>query len=97
MGIQYAICENCGEKAIDKTTGICGECGWGRDPESDFYVDLQSLLNRYSKENGSDTPDTILATYLRDCLKAYDRAVSDREAFYGRKIPNTPTVIEIKE
>ena len=38
----------------------------------DFEKELTDLLNRYSKENGSNTPDFILARYLIGCLKNYD-------------------------
>jgi hypothetical protein len=45
--------------------------------------DLARLLNSVSAENGSNTPDFILADYLRDCLAAFDRAVRARDAWYG--------------
>ena len=51
---------------------------------TDFADELESLINRYSQENGSDTPDFILASYLNDCLKAFDSAVAARECWYGR-------------
>ena len=49
-----------------------------------FQRQLTDLLNRYSKENVSDTPDWILAQYLLDCLTAFNTAVQQREQFYGR-------------
>lgn len=55
-----------------------------------FRRELQSLINRHSKENGCDTPDFILAEYLNDCLVTFDAAVRAREKWYGRaheKIP----------
>jgi hypothetical protein len=42
------------------------------------------LVDRHSKESGSNTPDFLLAQYLCDCLKAFDRAVNNREHFYSR-------------
>ena len=51
---------------------------------TDFREELQSLLNVHSKENGSDTPDWILADYLSDCLASFDLAVRRREKWYGR-------------
>lgn len=51
---------------------------------STFSSELKSLLNRHSKENGSDTPDFILAKYLEGCLDAWNSAVKDREKWYGR-------------
>ena len=49
-----------------------------------FREDLEHAINRLSMENGSDTPDFILAEYLADCLSAFDKAVSHRERWYGR-------------
>ena len=49
-----------------------------------LHADLAQLLNKYSTENGSDTPDYILARYLLDVLHAFDYAVKDREQWYGR-------------
>jgi hypothetical protein len=51
----------------------------------DFGEELRSLLNRCSAENGSDTPDFILAEYLESCLRNWDRAVCAREKWYGRE------------
>lgn len=51
---------------------------------NDLRADIESALNRNSAENGSNTPDFILADYLRGCLSAFDAAVSAREAWYGR-------------
>jgi len=50
----------------------------------DFITELRDLLNRRSMENGSDTPDFILAQYLTDCLRAWNRATKRREDWYGR-------------
>lgn len=49
----------------------------------DFSHALSSLINSYSKENGSNTPDFILAEYIEGCLTAFDSAVSNRTAWYG--------------
>jgi hypothetical protein len=51
--------------------------------QDDFRVELESLINRNSMESGSNTPDFVLAYYLRDCLDAFDRAVVRREKWYG--------------
>ena len=49
-----------------------------------FKDELEALINRYSQENGSNTPDFILAEYLTDCLAAFDKTVKRREIWYGR-------------
>lgn len=51
-----------------------------------FREGLAELINSYSLENESDTPDFILAQYMQDCLRAFDRAVRWREQHYGRPL-----------
>ena len=65
------------------------------DKESDtnrtgFRAELETLINSHSKENGSDTPDFILADYMADCLDAYDRAVTRRMEWYRPALKDTP-------
>jgi len=50
---------------------------------SDLGRDLTALLNRYSQENGSDTPDFILADYLLACLATWNTQVVRRDQWYG--------------
>ena len=52
--------------------------------ESAFECELSKLLNEHSQENGSNTPDFILAAYLLSCLKAWNASVMWREKWYGR-------------
>ena len=47
--------------------------------------EIRSAINRNSAENGSNTPDFILATYLIDCLNAFDKAVNYREKLCSPK------------
>lgn len=49
-----------------------------------FRDELAALLNKYSLENGSDTPDFLLASYLEQCLLLFGHAVQSREQWYGR-------------
>ena len=51
----------------------------------EFEKDLTILINKYSIENGSNTPDFILSRYLVNCLNDYTAAVNSREAWYGRQ------------
>jgi hypothetical protein len=37
-----------------------------------FKTELADLINKHSKENGSNTPDFILAEYLNSCLINFD-------------------------
>lgn len=43
-----------------------------------------NILNCNSAENDSDTPDYILADYLIECLKTYNRTIKAREEWYGK-------------
>jgi hypothetical protein len=43
---------------------------------------IEKELNKACAENGSDTPDFILAQYLMDCLDAFDNATFRRTKFY---------------
>lgn len=49
---------------------------------SHFRKELETLINKHSKENTSQTPDFILADYLENCLMAFDNAVSEHNAWY---------------
>ena len=61
--------------------------------EKDFRSKLEELINHHSMENGSNTPDFILAEYLDNCLQNFDRTVKRREEWYGRE----PQLLNIDE
>lgn len=65
---------NVGEQAV---------CEEAKKPRT-FRDALEHTINSYSMENGSDTPDFILAAYLNHCLVAFDATVIARDAWYGR-------------
>lgn len=48
-----------------------------------FMIDLASVINKYSKESGSNTPDFILADYLNRCLENFNATVAVRNSWYG--------------
>lgn len=50
-----------------------------------FEQELRDLLNRHSMENGSNTPDYLLAEYLMGCLAAWERTTKQRDAWHGLK------------
>jgi hypothetical protein len=52
--------------------------------DSSFVQKLENLINSYSIENESNTPDYILAAYIRESLNAYNNAINARENWYGR-------------
>jgi hypothetical protein len=45
---------------------------------------IETAINCASAENGSNTPDFILAEFLTDALSAFDKATAAREKWYGR-------------
>jgi len=53
--------------------------------EPTFQSELTELLNKYSQENGSNTPDWILSTYIIDCLYAFNSAFQTRHTWYNAK------------
>lgn len=52
--------------------------------ESQFLEELTHLINKHSQENESNTPDFILAIYLKGCLATFSEAIQLRENWYGR-------------
>lgn len=52
---------------------------------SDLREEITTAINRVSAENGSDTPDYILAHFLEASLLAFDIAVRDRDEWHGFK------------
>lgn len=52
---------------------------------STFQEKVEELINKFSLENDSDTPDFILALYLRMCLQVFNIIIEKREEWYGRK------------
>ena len=48
--------------------------------KNSFRDELQTLVNTHCRENGSDTPDYVLAEYLTACLAAFDAATKCRDA-----------------
>ena len=50
-----------------------------------FKADLQELINRYSIEQDSNTPDYLLAEYLIKCLDNYASIINGKDNWYGDK------------
>jgi len=48
-----------------------------------FQNDLADLINKYSLENDSDTPDFLLAAYLRHCLDTWNVITQLRTDWYN--------------
>lgn len=79
-----------GSKSDNWTCKDCGSqfmrhAGLKARDLSPMAKDIAAALNRYSAENGSDTPDFVLAEFLVGCLGAFDKGVNERECWYGHK------------
>ena len=57
----------------------------------ELELELSQLLNKYSIENGSDTPDFILAPYMLACLRAFDEASIKRAKWFDIGMPMSTT------
>ncbi len=53
---------------------------------SEFEKRLEKLINEYSLENESDTPDFILARYLIACLSTFNYATQARTRWYSNTV-----------
>jgi hypothetical protein len=51
-----------------------------------FERELEALINRFSGEQESGTPDFILARFLVSCLITWNASVERRELWYGRQL-----------
>ena len=52
---------------------------------SKLRKEIEQAINKYSLENGSDTPDFILAEYLTDCLRMFESLTCNIMLFEVRK------------
>lgn len=61
------------------------------DPKyEELKKEIASVINRHSLENGSNTPDFMLADYMLGCLTVYENTLRSREEWFGRKRMRTP-------
>ena len=61
-----------------------------------FTQELSDLINKYSQEGNSNTPDFILAEYLMDCLRSYNIAITARDNWYDFQ-PNKYLFTEVDD
>jgi hypothetical protein len=71
------------EKKLEEKT----EEGDGLDKymKKAFKKELLSLINTYCMEADSDTPDYILAEYMIQCLKLFNKSTQARDMHMGIK------------
>jgi hypothetical protein len=53
------------------------------EPSISFSEDLTRLINKHSAENGSNTPDFILAQFLNQVIAAWNISTKTRDRWYG--------------
>ncbi len=51
----------------------------------EFEEELQHLINKHSMENGSNTPDFLLAEYLNNCLNNWNVITQKRIQWFGKE------------
>lgn len=71
------------EPALSAGSELGGAPGYANDEKLRAEIAFSIKINRCSAENGSNTPDFILAEYLTNCLAAFDAATARREKWYG--------------
>lgn len=49
---------------------------------ADLAEELAALLNRFSQENGSNTPDFLLSEYLLSCLATWNTITVKRDNWF---------------
>ena len=84
-------CKDCGNILHKDAAGedFCPDCEVKIDEpdppgnEPSFSKELENLINKHSIENGSNTPDFILAEYMMNCLRAFENAVVARSKWFG--------------
>ena len=54
-----------------------------RKRREEFEIELSKLVNRFSLEGGSDTPDFIVAESMALAMDVVHRAIQERDEWYG--------------
>lgn len=57
--------------------------------KSSFENELSNLINKYSRENASGTPDFILAAYLAGSLEVFNATIQLRSEWRNERIDKT--------
>ena len=66
--------------------------------QTSFRKELEELLNKWSMENGSNTPDWILAGYVESCIESFDSGVNFRQQWHEAQAVSLPVrVVEQRD
>ena len=74
------------EAFLSKMQGAGVQSSEGTNPmraKVTLESEMAHLINRHSLENGSNTPDSILAQYLYECLVVFNQTVKRRDVWHG--------------
>lgn len=52
-------------------------------PTYQMIDQIRDVINRNSRENASNTPDFVLGWFIIDALMAFERAIKNRDNWYG--------------
>lgn len=66
------------ERTNQRMNRVAAACIENATNSESFQRELSNLLNTHCAENQSGTPDYILATYLTQCLRAFNEATNAR-------------------
>lgn len=86
------FCTKCGWKGTvgdcnpEYAQAVCPKCNYAvftfEVIKSEFVKELEQLINKHSMENGSNTPDFILAHYMANCLRSFNEAIRARDKWH---------------
>lgn len=76
---------------VTKDDNVDTSCEEAVEKKEEFKKELGELINKHSIEDGSDTPDYLLAEYLCGCLEQFNNTVMQREGYYNRQ-PYAPPI-----
>jgi hypothetical protein len=84
LPVRKRLADAIAEISSQGATPVKGEQADAVEEKLTFQEAIEHLINKYSQDNGSDTPDFILAKFLYDTLENFNHAVTWREQWYSR-------------
>jgi hypothetical protein len=89
--------ENDGIKIHHGKSGGCVINSLSDLKRPDFKKALEGLINSYSQESCSNTPDFVLADFLQNCLNAFNASVNNRGLLVNKGQIHTLSLINAIE
>ncbi len=81
--IAVAMSEETGGESVESDMDDAERASAPPSQRGSFESELAALINRNSLENGSSTPDFLLAAYLQGCLDNWNKCVTERDRWHG--------------